>query len=212
VYWSFRDAFLIAELKRGWNRQKTDTGLPGQTKLGGWYHTGEFAHQRLDNSGQSLADPASSGQPFQVRGNWGAYLTAEQQLWREGSDNAPSDQGLGVFTRIGGSPGDRNPLEFYVEGGLTYTGLVPGRKADVCGVAVVYGHMSRDARQLAAECNDASPAPGPLPDYEMVVEATYRAALRPGLTVQPVVASVIHPGGSAGGDAVVLAFRFNLDF
>ena len=212
VYWSFQDAFVIAELKREWHREADAAGLPGQAKLGGWYHTGQFDHQRLDDTGLPLSDPASTGQPLQVQGNWGLYLTVEQQLWREPAADPASDQGVGVFARFGGSPGDRNPLEYYAEGGVTCTGLLPGREADVCGVAVVYGQMSHDARQLAEECNCTSAYAGPLPDYEMVVEATYRVAVRPGFTTQPVAAYVIHPGGSAGGDALVLGLRFNLDF
>jgi porin len=186
--------------------------LPGQAKLGGWYHTGQFDHQYQDDSGRSLADPASTGHPLQVRGNYGLYLAAEQQLWRKASSDARSGQGPGMFARLGACPSDRNALEFYAEGGVVYTGLLPGRDADVCGLAIVYGQMSRDARLLTDECNRRSTSPVPLPDYEMVLEATYRIALRPGLSLQPVVACVMHPAGCAGNDALVLGLRFTLDF
>jgi len=211
VSWSFRDAFFIAELKRAWNHQETETGLPGQAKFGGWYHTGEFDHQRLDDTARSLGDPASTGHPLQIQGDWGLYLTAEQQLWRKSAAGSKSKQGLGLFTRLGASPGDRNPLAYYAEGGVTYTGLVPGREEDVCGVAVVHGHMSQDARRLAEECNRRSATADPLPDYEMVVEATYRVAVRPGLKIQPVAACVIHPGGAPGHNALVIGLRTSLD-
>lgn len=212
VYWSLQDAFLIAELKRKWNAGDIGNALSGQARLGGWYHSGEFDHQRLDDSGQSLADPASSGQPLHVRGNWGGYLTIEQRLWREASVDLESGQGFGLFARLGGSPGDRNPLAFYAESGATYTGLLPGRNQDVCGVAVVYGHMSRDARRVVGECNHLSAASDPLPDYEMVVEATYRVVIRSEFTVQPVLAWIIHPGGLPNPNAVVIGLRTILDF
>ena len=38
-------------------------GLGGSYKLGAWYHTGDFEHQRIDDTGQSLSSGGSSGTP-----------------------------------------------------------------------------------------------------------------------------------------------------
>jgi len=51
-----------------------------------------------------------------------------------------------------------------------------------------------------------------LPDYTIVLESTYRIAVRPGFALQPVLGYLIHPGGAPGGNAVVLGLRATLDF
>jgi len=210
VCWSFHDLFLITELKHGWKRALGSAALPGQAKLGGWFHTGRFDHQRLDDAHRSRADLNSTGQPLQLRGNWGLYATLEQKLWPETPALAPA-RGLAAFARLGGAPADRNLLQFYAESGLTYTGLLPQRNEDVCGVAVVFGHLSDETRRLAAEIYHAANTAGSLPDFETVVEATYRIALRPGVTLQPLAAYIIHPGGAANENALVFGIRFILD-
>jgi porin len=45
-------------------------GQPGTYKFGAWYNSGVFYDQRLDNTGQSLASPTSTGQPLVRRGDW----------------------------------------------------------------------------------------------------------------------------------------------
>jgi porin len=151
------------------------------------------------------------GKAWALGRGWGVYLTAERQLWSPKSVAGSSAEGLAGFLRVGGSPADRNPLEYYLEGGLAYRGMVPGRADDACGVAVVYGQMSHDARWLVEDCNHYSVKGNPLPDYELVIETTYQVVVRPGFTVQPVVGLLVHPAGAAGGDALVLGIRFNLD-
>ncbi len=189
-----------------------DSTLPGTFRLGGWWHSDRFAHQRLDADGLSLADPASTGAPRMLRNNWGLFLAAEQQVYREPSEDPRSSQGLGVYTRLGGSPPDRNLLEFYSEAGLNYRGLIPGRDEDESGVAVVYGKISREAGQLTTENNRFTGGNEPRPDFEVVMEATYRVWLRPGCRIRPSVQWILHPGGSkALGDALVIGLRVSLD-
>ncbi len=209
---AIRDAFVMGEAMSEWQVGKSRAPLPGRAKLGGWYHTGEFGVARVDCFGQSLANPASSGEPRSVRGNWGLYLAAEQQFTQE-DDSEPSGQGLGWFSRFGVSPADRNLLEGYAEGGFTYTGLLPGRDDDAFGVAAVYGQLSGDLRRLAEESNRQQGSEAPLPDYEMAIECTYRAVLGLGIVVQPVFAYLLHPGGSSAlENAVVVGIRATLDF
>lgn len=211
VFFGIRDAFVMVEAQKEWTLLPDSTGLPGSAKLGYWYHSGTFEDQRIDDGGLSLADPASSGMPRTHEGNGGFYLTAEQQVTTERGE--ASDQGLGLFARFGGSPSDRNALEFYAETGLVYKGLLPGRDNDGVGFAVVYGQLSRDARALAHDCYRYATSPAPAPDFEMVVETTYVLAMRPGLTFQPLMAWIIHPGGStATDDSMVVGFRVVLDF
>ncbi len=181
-------------------------GALGGLKLGGWYHTGLFEHQRMDSAGRSLADPAGSGEPRLVRGNGGFYATLEQELTRESVLEGGDRQGLGMFGRVGWASGDRNPVQVYIDGRVTYQGLIPVRNADLCGVAVAYGGMSRDLRRLGADAAALGEG-GVRPDYEVVVEGAYQFEVRSGWVVQ----YMVHPGGTAElDDALALGVRTTL--
>ena len=56
------------------------------------------------------------------------------------------DRGIFAFARIAGLPSDRNLIDFYLEGGLNFAGLVPGRPSDVFGFAVSYSRISEMPR------------------------------------------------------------------
>jgi porin len=204
-------AFLIAET--GYNWALTDDTKPGAVKLGGWYHTADATHVRLDDTGLSLADPLSSGTPASLSDNWGIYLGAEQVLWKENPDDSESRQGLGIFGRCGYAPSDRNTLGLYLEGGVTRTGLLPGRDADVCGVGIAYGQLSHSLRDLGADGNFFNATSAPLPDYELVIEAEYQLNCGAGCVIQPGIQYILHPGGShAIANALVLNLRTILEF
>lgn len=203
------DALILVEGGIGWN-QGSETKLPGNAKLGFFYHTGEFDDLRLDDAGRSLADPAASGVPQSHRGNYGVYAVVEQTLWRETEDAA---QALGVFARLGAAPPDRSLVQYYAEVGFTRTGLLPGRDADTFGVAAVCGWLSRDLRRLARDENATAAASEPLPDYELVIETAYNVEVRPGWKLQPCIEYIIHPGGSSAiQDALVLGLRTRFEF
>lgn len=204
-------AFLVAETGYSWTLAG-DT-KPGTVKLGGWFHTAATGHQRLDDTGLSLADPLSSGNPESLSENWGLYLGAEQVLWKENPDDKKSEQGLGIFGRAGYAPGDRNQIGLYLEGGVTRTGLLPGRDEDVCGVGIACGRLSHAARALGADGNFFNATNDPLPDYEMVIEAEYQIQVSPGFAVQPGMQYIAHPGGSSAiKDALVISLRTIIEF
>ena len=184
--------FVETAYKR--NQEKDATGLPGTFKLGGWRHFGRFDDQRLDAEGLSLADPASSGAAGRLRGNGGLYAIVDQLLYRvEGT----TDRGLGLFTRISGSPADRNPVAFYVDGGLTFKGLFDSRPDDTIGIAAGYAGISGRAHDLDRDVRSFG-APGgvyPIRSGEGLLEATYQLQIVPGFTLQPDFQYVIRPGG-----------------
>lgn len=185
----------------------------GSAKLGAWYHTANHDDVRRDAAGLSLADPASSGTPQTHAGNWGIYVAAEQIVWRENPADKNDSQGLGVFTRLGYAPPDRNTLEYYAEFGVTRTGWLPHRDNDVCGIGAAYRGIGSDTRDFGRDQNVFNSTRLALPDYELVVEAAYAAKVRSGLTVQPSVQYIAHPGGSAViADALVLGLRLIVDF
>jgi len=161
--------------------------LPGTYKVGGWYHTAPFADQRLDNTGQSLADPASTGVARQHRGNHGLYAVVDQMLWHPAG---AADKGVAMFGLVMTAPGDRNLSDLFVEAGVNWTGPFPARPADIAGFAIAYVHISRAAQQLVAERFAGSRIPG----HETVLEATYQFQIARWWTLQPDVQYVINPG------------------
>jgi porin len=167
--------------------------LPGFVKAGMWLQTGAEAN---------ALDP-ESGLP-----NTGFYLLADQMLLPErGADGSISDEGLGAFAGLGFTPPGRNVVDFYLNTGVTYKGLIPGRDADTCGVACGLASPSHGAD---ADLRDEGLAPQAA---EIVLEATYQCVIAPWCFVQPDIQYVINPGAtSATGNALVLGARFSVEF
>lgn len=200
-------ALVIGEGMRTWHEGE-GPGLPGNVRLGFWYHTAHFADTHLGTDGRSLADPLSNGEAADHEGNYGGYLTFEQQLTSEGAEPEQKPQGLGTFGRFGIAPSDRNTLGFYAEGGLHYLGILPGRDLDRCGIAVAYGRISDGLRGVAADARALGVGASDLPDHELIVEAAYRFHLGHGVSIQPGCDWIMHPGGSGElPDAFVLSLR-----
>jgi porin len=51
-------------------------------------------------------------------------------------------RGANVFVRVSASPSNRNEIDFYIDGGVTLTGVVSRRPDDVFGVAFAYSQIS----------------------------------------------------------------------
>ena len=212
------------------NSGKGDTGLPGNLKLGGWYHTDSFfdtyqgTFAAFDN-----AAIAAGGQPLGIfsnpsehGGNYGAYFLADHYLWREPVDEKAPLQGLIGFFRAAVAPKDRNIAQLGLDGGLVYRGLIPTRDWDALGVAFSYLQISDDLRNaqddLRSTLNSISPGLGgivPHADYEAVLELTYRWQVAAWWAINTGVQRVWHPGGGLSAsipDAWVLnlqtTFRF----
>jgi porin len=197
---SFRGgAFLMAEAGFTPNQKEGAVGLPGAYKLGAWYHTSSrFGDQRFDNTGLSLADPMSTGIPLDHTGNWGIYAVADQMFFRV---PGTEDQGLSAFVRIGAAtPNDRNLVSFYIDGGLVYKGLIPGRPDDKVGIAAAHARIGRNARNLDRDTAFFSGEFYPVRSNETVVELTYQAKLAPWWTLQPDLQYVIRPSGGVLND------------
>ena len=109
------------------------------------------------------------------------------------------ERSVGAFGRVSFSPDDRNPVDFYADGGINVKGLFPSRPDDNFGVGFGYARISdrparfrsgHDQRSAARRCRCA--------DYEAVLEVTYQAQIVPGWTLQPDFQYIIHPGGNVG--------------
>ena len=211
--------FLIAEAQFKYNQEKGAAGLPGIFKVGAFKDYGDFDSQHFDDTGLSLADPLSSGVPAKRGQNHGAYAILEQQIYQLlGGDG---EKGITAFARIAGLPSDRNLVDFYVEGGLNFSGLVPGRPVDVFGIAATYTRISSDAVGLDRDAV-AFGQPTPIRDYEVLLELTYQAQIVPGWTVQPDLQYFWHTGGhvqnatanpgTAIEDTLVLGVRSSISY
>ncbi|NEU14132.1 carbohydrate porin [Methylobacterium sp. BTF04] len=185
-------ALVIAEAAYAYNIEKGSAGEAGTVTLGGWYHFGRFDSLRVDGSGIALADPASSGIARRFRGQGGLYGIIDQTIYREPDD--PND-GASVFLRVSGSPADRSLIDLYLDAGIAYKGLLPGRSDDTVGIAFALSRLSGAARGFDTDTILATGSPGPRRSSEAVLEATYQAVLGPGVTVQPDVQYVFRPSG-----------------
>jgi porin len=208
----------MGELHYKLNQGKHAIGLPGTYKIGGWYATANFPDQHfgVDATGAVVSlgvDPTAD--PIQHRGNWGLYALADQMVWRQG------DRSVNLFVRGGFSPADRNLLSWYVDGGAGFTGLLPGRPADVLTFGVAYAEISSDA--VAAD-QDALAANGPpsfIRDHEVVFEVSYAFQIAPWWIVKPDFQYIIHPGGNVAhpddptvtvGNAAIFGVRSTFTF
>jgi porin len=211
---------VIGELQYIWNGKKGDPGLDGKFKIGGWRHFGDFFDQRFTTQGVSLASPFSSGLPANLSQNFGVYSVFEQKVYRVGKDD---DRGIGIFARVSSSPGDRNLIDLYADGGIELIGLSDTRPKDKFGIAAGYAHVSSRAHALDVDFQQIMGPDWPLRGFEALATAVYQYEVRPGWTLQPNFQYIVHPGGGAtnplGGnpgkllkDAAVLGLRTVLKF
>lgn len=216
-------ALFIGEVQYALNPAQSDTasaktsGLPGTYKLGFWYDTTQFADQRFDNTGLSLANPASTGVPRMHKGDYGVYAVADQMIWRPAAD---SPQSLGVFVRAMAAPGDRNLVDLAVNAGVSLKAPFKGRDNDVVGLAVGYAQIGSHAQDLASDT--AAVTPGyPSRSAETVLEATYQYQVAPWWQVQADFQYLLRPAGGIPdpqnatrrvGDEAIVGVRTTIAF
>jgi porin len=167
-------------------------GLAGNVRPGAWAHFGKFGDLRLDAFGYSLADVNSSGLGIQHRGNRGFYVSADQQIYRPGEE---AGKGVFVWSRFGIAPKDRNPVDLYVDGGVNFVGMVPGRPDDQFGFMGAFARISPDVTSVDLDRLLVNAAFGPVRDYEALLQATYAFQVVPGFVIQPNIQYVFHPAG-----------------
>ena len=195
------NVLLIGEVQHG-----VGTGegqLAGTYKLGGLYQSGTSPDQRTDQ---------------RRRGNWSLYAVADQLVWRK---PGAKDQGVAVFARAQGAPGDRNLVNVYLEAGVSWKGALPGREEDTAGLGFGYARISDTARKSDADISRLGPFARSLRNNESVLELTYQMQIAPWLQLQPVAQYLFNLNGGVQnpaqpgkrlGDAVVLGLRTEITF
>jgi carbohydrate-selective porin OprB len=120
---------------------------------------------------------------------WGLYLQADQQLFREKSDDPAklSKQGLYTFNEFTFTPPQNNQLPFYFQSGLVYRGLIPHRDEDSFGIALGAGFYSSYYNQYIQSQNQ---------QLENAYGSAYNATVPNGPTVE----QTVNPGtGTTNG-------------
>jgi porin len=194
-------ALMIAEVQYAINQPVTGQlvtpdqkpgGLPGTYKLGAWFDTAPFYSQQYDNTGLSLANPASTGVPETQWHNFSLYGVMDQVVWQP---DAEAPQAVGVFARVMGAPGDRNLVNFSVNAGATLKAPLPTRDNDTLGVGFGFAKVSGGAVALDQAMNYYSGSFGPVRSSETFLEVTYQIQATPWWTVQPDFQYFFTPGG-----------------
>ena len=208
--------FVIGEIQYAIDQGETANGLAGTYKLGAWYNSNAFTDQFFTSTpiaaARALANPARMR-----RNDWSVYAVMDQLVFRAGGSK---DSGAGVFARAAYAPGDRNEVDVFLDGGITYRGAF-GRDNDTVGLGVGWARIGDTARADDAALAAVSPGGFPIRSSETVVELTYQAQLAPWWIVQPDVQYVFNPGGGVPnpgrpakrvGDAPVLGLRTTVTF
>ena len=195
--------FVIAETGYLRNRGKKSSGLPGNFKLGAYYYDGDCDDLYRDSSGNSYA--LSGNAPKTHHGNWGFYVLLDQVIYREGGPG--SHQGLTPFVSLLFAPDeDINQMPFFVNGGLVYEGLVPGRDRDIASFGFIYGGFSDDLERYQEDANVGAQR------YELVFELNYNIEIARWLHFIPDIQYIINPGGTGDiSDTLVLGFQLALN-
>lgn len=169
------------------NQEKEDHGMPGNYKVGFYYLTGS---RNKFSGGSEKGDP-------------GLYFLFDQMLYRQGDEG--SDQGLTSFVSVILQPKNRNLFPFFVNGGLLYKGLIPGRPKDTAAFGFIYGKYSSDL----AHAQEKSGLHGQ--SAEAVLELNYWIQLNPWFYITPDFQYIIRPKGMNTPNAFVVGAQIGID-
>jgi len=135
-------------------------------------------------------------------GTYQVYATLQQKLWQSA---AKPTGGLSGFLAVTYAPPGLNTIEHFVDGGLVYIGLVPGRDTDALGLFALFGQFSSDLRRSQVE----SGAPGM--NHESILELNYQYNVTPWFYLQPDVQGVLRPNGTGRvADSFVMAMQIGV--
>ncbi|MBV9654704.1 MAG: carbohydrate porin [Acetobacteraceae bacterium] len=219
-------ALFIAEVQYALNQPSegllesapTARSLPGTYKLGAWFDTANFPDQRFDDTGLSLADPNSTGNPRLHRHNFSVYAVADQTIWRPDGDGP---QAVSVFARPMFAPTDQNLIDFSINAGVTLKAPLPDRDNDTFGIGFGVGNVSRRASDRDRDTAFFTGAYTPVRGAETFVEITYQYQIAPWWQVQPDFQYFWMPGGGVAntadpsrriGNAAIFGVRTNVTF
>ena len=190
---------LMAESSYKYNQ---DGHLPGTVKIGGWNQFGVFHEQPFGSGSPTVAATFNS---MPIKSDWAIYGIMDQLVWRVPDSKGP--KGIGLFGRVIGAPTEQNLVDFYADGGITFSGMIPNRPDDLLGIGFAYTGISREFN--AAELGEPVAR-----NYEALIEVCYTYQIQSGWTLQPDFQYIFQPGGNVPGvdDAAVWGVRTTLNF
>ena len=173
---------LMAE---GGYKYNQEGHLPGTIKIGGWNQFGTLHNQPFGPGSPTVAVTFNS---VPIESDWAIYGIIDQLVWRvPGSKDA---KGIGLFGRMIGAPTEQNLVDFYADGGITFSGMIPHRADDILGIGFAHTGISNDVHGL-----DVGSGPPSARAHELLLEICYTAQLKVGWTLQPDFQYIWHPGG-----------------
>jgi porin len=191
---------LIAESRYKYN---PDGHLPGTIKIGGWNQFGTF-HTQPGSGNPTVANTFGS---VPIENDWGIYLIVDQLVWRV--PDSKDAKGVGLFGRLMGAPSAQNLVDFYADGGVTFSGMIPHRPEDTLGIGFAYtGIASNDGQGFGL-----GPALPRARSREALLEICYTAQLKSGWTLQPDFQYIWQPSGQGTiPNAAVWGVRTTINF
>jgi len=166
-------------------------GLPGHYWFGVYYSPWTFSN---------IGSPGDT-----VTNSYGFYWHADQMVWQE---SPGSDQGLTLWSAFVLSPQQNiAKLPFQANAGAVYKGLIPSRDEDYSMLGFVYGKFSSDYANYTQSQGNG------YPEYEIVVEVSYRVNITKFAYFLPDLQWVINPGGTGNiPNALVLGAQIGVTF
>jgi porin len=162
-------------------------------KLGFWYDSESFDDLAVDNTGLSLANPASNGMPLSHHGDFSIYAVMDQMLW---VDPREGDRTLNFFARAMGTPQtDRNLISVSLNAGITFHEPILHRDADTFAFGMGWAKVSQSAAALDLASGAFSGTFFPVRTSETYLELTYQYQVAPWWQLQPDIQYVFNPGG-----------------
>jgi porin len=190
----------LIPLEAGW--QASWRGLPGSYKLGAWYNTsnGDDLYSDRNSNPRGL----TGLDPLQRNGQYGAYLSLQQQV-----TGSPGDRGATVFLNFTHADRDTARLDHQLTMGVQYKGPFESRGQDSIGFAVGATHNNQRFSDYVSQNNvrtgQNTVAGG---SYEYVSELYYAWVPVPSVSLRPNVQYILHPGGtSRNGNAFVIGLK-----
>jgi porin len=192
--------------------------LSGTYRLGVWYDSERFPDEEFDNTGLSLASPASTGIAALHRGDYAIYGVIDQMLWQSPTEDA---QVLSFFARAMGTPlADRNLIDFSLNVGLTLKDPLPDRTTDTFGIGLGYAHVSGTVAAFDSDTQLLTGAFTPAQSSETFIELTYQYQVTSWWQLQPDFQYVFNPRGIANPiiptekvrNEAVIGLRTNIQF
>lgn len=188
---SFRSTGVFLPIELGWLRGRGSGELPGDYKIGGYYNSSDTPDLLKDINGHSAG---LTGAPFaQHNGRSGAYLTADQMVFRE---EPGSNRGLTVGAMVTMGDAGTAKYRYSLMAGGHYQGTFRGRDKDVVSFMIAYARTNSRLTQYQQDVDAVAPGSVGIQTFESIAEIDYGLQVKPWLRIRPNLQYIINPGGT----------------